>query len=1157
MKGHNPRQLALIAIALLLALLANTQWLGPLASLACAAGAIWLASLTQTRALPLTLAIVGTVSFFVPPLVAAEPLTVPQAITILVMWIVAAIFYWQSREPEASDTTEIQTSGLLIIDTMGNIVSANNVLEESLGYRNEDIRGQPLRNYIGDDTWHTIATHQEELAQGQVLRLEFPLTTPDGSTRWLSGSGRLNKNDDGTPSHFSVHVTNAELEAGAQSTRTNADFLIQHLAESAFELALIIDGDMRIAFANRTTVRALKRPDHPLVGDGIIEYVDPAHAQRFFDAMNECTDHLKATQTINELRMLGIGGQVIANVRLLRIPGIMRTRGVLVCGTITTDQVLALRELRANEARFSQVFADNPDAIMIVRTKDNRIIDFNRSFTRILEYRREQAIGEQLRNLGLWADQDVRNELAELIRKDHFVSNRRTRLLTRTGKSVDVEITLKLIELDGDMCILCIGRDISEKLRLEEESRKNHERFEKIFRQNPDGVALIRQSDGLLIDVNGVFETLLGFNRDELVGNPVQALPVFKHVADLERTSRLVEQHGRYRNYEMDLLARDGSEIPTIVSASAIDIGGEDCALCVVKDASDLRRTEARLRTSEERFRGTFENAPIGIILLDLQGNVFEANRFAEKLLAYDQHRMSGTHIFDLLPPGEQEQLERLLRSAPGAPITDRSERRMICRTGLEIWTNQHLVTQNSATGEPAYLILQVADITEVKISQERMERMAFYDTLTNLANRRLFNDRLERAIEQCQRNHTNAALLYLDLDHFKRVNDTLGHEAGDSLLKQVGERLTDAVRKEDTVGRLGGDEFAVLLTHISTSSDAGRVAEKIAKSLTEPMAISGHNIVVTTSIGITVIPNDGSDANILMKNADLAMYRAKEQGRNNYQYFSEEMNTRAIAKLKTENELRTALEENQFELFLQPKIQLHNGQLVGFEALLRWHHPERGILTPDKFIDVAEETGSIVDIGQWVIREACALSKQLQDELCETLQMAINISPRQFADPHFVSYTQRCIRKAKIDARTFEMEITETMLMEDAKATSDVIEQLHDLGVQIAIDDFGTGYSSLSYLKRFPIHTVKVDRSFIKEIPSSHDDMAITAAVIAMAHQLKMSVVAEGIETQEQLEFLLEHDCEMGQGYLYSKPLPLFEILEKYATTAPHARSA
>jgi len=797
-----------------------------------------------------------------------------------------------------------------------------------------------------------------------------------------------------------------------------------------------------------------------------------------------------------------------------------------------------------NDERFSRVFHSSPDAILVIRYDDGTVIDFNHSFTRLLGYTREQAIGRPVADLELWmAAQDRRNLLERFARERH-ITDLEARLRNFDGHSVPVGLSLRFIELDGRLCVLCIARDISKRLQAELAARSSEEKFTQVFTQSPDGVVVMSSQDYVIREVNPAFLRGSGYTAEELIGQSVRLFQAGPDSDELEQTLEALVREGRVANREMCFRTRDGRELTALVSGILTDIDGEPSLLCIIKDISDLRHAQEQLRRSEERFRGAFENAPIGILLLDPLGHIFQANRFATDLLGYGDGALANLHVSRLVPADERadlkEQLERLLRGNDSAL---RSERRLVCADGLEIWTNCHVVLQRDSHGQPLYCIAQIADITEMKTSQRRMEHLAFYDTLTELANRRLFNDRLQQAVEHCRRHSLRAALLYLDLDQFKRVNDTLGHECGDALLKEVAARLIGCVRKEDTVGRPGGDEFTILLHDLDSPDQAATVARKILRALERPITISGHQLVVTTSIGITVIPDDGEEPNALTKNADLAMYRAKEEGRNTYQFFSEELNTNAVHRLRTEYELRRALERSEFELHYQPTVRLTDQAVVGVECLLRWNHPERGLVMPDEFIGIAEETGAIVEIGNWVIEEACAAGRLMADQHGAPLCIAVNISPRQFRDPKLVDSIRQSLQRAQLDAGALELEITETMLMQDVDAASVILNRLHELGIRLAIDDFGTGYSSLNYLKKFPINTVKVDRTFITDIPQNSDDMEITAAVIAMAHRLRMQVVAEGVETAAQLEFLTEQHCNFAQGYLFSRALPLREI--------------
>jgi diguanylate cyclase (GGDEF)-like protein/PAS domain S-box-containing protein len=921
---------------------------------------------------------------------------------------------------------------------------------------------------------------------------------------------------------------------------------LQQTLELTSDLVITLDDKGRIARANQRAGEMLQSGRASLLGNGIIEFVDAPDRQNFIRAFTASRREPGEAKVISELKLVPggrrnqAGAEHYVSANLVTLTG--NEPGTLLICHDTTIEHQAKDLLRSSEARFSRIFHTSPDAILLVRYHDSLILDFNQSFTRLLGYTREDAIGTNENTMGLFYDREDRERMVAQLLANGECTDNETRLRTRSGAVITMEITLRHVEIDGELCTMCIGRDMTEKIANERARRESEERFARVFSESPDGIVILRQNDLTIYDVNDSFLRASEYSREELIDADVMSLNAFADLSAFNDTLTEFSASGALSNEEMIFRTRSGKVVPALISAALIELHGEACALCMIRDVSDLRAAERRLMQSEQRFRGAFENAPIGILLVNARGQIFEANRFAAELLSYDLDKMENLHISRLIPAEDRSAFKETLgRLFAGNDDTLRSETRMLCDDGLQIWTNFHIGMQRSAEG--SYGIVQFADITEMKNSQRRIERMAFYDTLTDLANRRLFYDRLGHAISHASRSETLGALLYLDLDQFKRVNDTLGHEMGDVLLQEVAARLTQCVRKGDTVGRPGGDEFTVLLTDIKTPSDAGYVAEKILATLAKPISLSGHQLVITTSIGITIIPEDGDEANALMKNADLAMYRAKEHGRNNYQYYSEELNTNAVHRLRTEYEVRRALERKEFVLYYQPKIRLADQRVAGVECLIRWQHPERGLLAPNEFIDVAEETGAIVEVGSWVIEEACRAGQAIIQQTGQEIEIAINISPRQFKDPNLVNNIRRSLRETGMNPHALEVEITETMLMGDIEAAHQTIQKLHELGVKLAIDDFGTGYSSLNYLKKFPIDTVKVDRSFIMDIPDSSDDMAITSAVIAMAHRLNMQVVAEGVETAQQLDFLSEHGCEYAQGYLFSKPVPLANV--------------
>ena len=454
------------------------------------------------------------------------------------------------------------------------------------------------------------------------------------------------------------------------------------------------------------------------------------------------------------------------------------------------------------------------------------------------------------------------------------------------------------------------------------------------------------------------------------------------------------------------------------------------------------------------------------------------------------------------------------------------------------------------AAGKPSFVQGTTQDITDRRLAEEKIHQLALYDTLTGLPNRHLFREQLNHAVARSERTGELLVMLSLDLDRFKRINDTLGHEVGDLLLKEAGTRLNDSVRQSDCVtrqdtdgrtcvARQGGDEFTVMLTNLAHAQDAAKVARRILDALSQPFHVAGNEVVLCASIGIAVYPLDGVDGESLLKNADAARNYAKQHGRNNYEYYDGNMNTSAVQKLTLESNLHKALERTEFSLFYQPKIDLVDRAVVGVEALIRWRHPELGLVSPAEFIPLAEETGLILAIGDWVLQTACAQIRAWRDAGLTPVPIAINLSAKQFHQQNICESVTRALQVYAVEPHLLELEITESAAMQDAEATTATLHKLKAIGVRIAIDDFGTGYSSLSYLKRFPIDSLKIDRSFVTELPGNQDDASIAQAVITMGHALRLKIVAEGVENEAQQDFLAANSCDEMQGYFFSRPLP------------------
>lgn len=619
------------------------------------------------------------------------------------------------------------------------------------------------------------------------------------------------------------------------------------------------------------------------------------------------------------------------------------------------------------------------------------------------------------------------------------------------------------------------------------------------------------------------------------------------YVDDLERAQVLVEPllagEEAFCQSELRLKTADGSYrwVEIIARPFGRVEEGLDGLTGTLRNITAKRLAEEALRENEERYRRIFKNIQDVYFESSMGGIIIEISPSVEHLLGFRRDQLIGRTLATFCDHQEliHEVREQLLQQHKlkdyELDLKQHEGGRIACSI------NAGLVVD--ALGKPLKIVGSIRDISERRLAEHEIRKLAYHDTLTGLPNRSLFHDRLNQALAQAQRHDRPLAVLFLDLDRFKDVNDTLGHPSGDQLLKTVAQRLSLCVRQSDTVARFGGDEFVVLLTSVRDEGDAALVAEKILMLLSEPVDIDGQEVFTSSSIGVVMCPHDGVDGDVLLKHADMAMYAAKEKGRNNYQFFSEEMNRSAINRHQLEHKLRRAIEEEQFELYYQPQWDMRTRSMIGVEALLRWTHPEDGPISPARFIPVAEETGLIRPLGEWVLRAACAQVCEWQEMGHPPVRVGVNISGRQFRQPDLVAMIDRILDETGLSPQYLELELTESYLMEDAVATNRTLEFLKVRGIELAIDDFGTGYSSLSYLKNFPIDRIKIDQSFVRDVTSSRDDAAIVEAIIAMANSLDLDVIAEGVETTEQLKFLQNKGCREMQGYFFARPMPASEM--------------
>ncbi|WP_432696986.1 putative bifunctional diguanylate cyclase/phosphodiesterase [Marinobacterium sp. YM272] len=570
---------------------------------------------------------------------------------------------------------------------------------------------------------------------------------------------------------------------------------------------------------------------------------------------------------------------------------------------------------------------------------------------------------------------------------------------------------------------------------------------------------------------------------------------------------------------------------------------GEVCAaLVLVQDDRIHRKRELELK----QFSNAVENSGSAVVITDARGHIEYINPRFSDITGYDLYEVIGRKP-SFLKSGNTP--DEVYANLWGTVLSHRKWRGTLHnrrKDGLLYWSFQSISPIVDEDGKLTNIVSVSDDITQLKEHQQQMERLAFFDPLTDLGNRRHFRDQLEELIGS-PGDKLNALLL-LDLDHFKKINDTMGHEAGDTLLRTVANRLRFCINTPHTVFRLGGDEFAVLLRNLSSLDVIRRYCDDIIELLAQPLDIRMHQVRVTVSVGITLVGIDAMDVSGLLRNGDLAMYRAKHVGRNTYQFYTAEMNAAAHRAMTLEHDLRRALDRNELELVYQPQIDLQSGEMIGMEALMRWYHPTEGAISPAEFIPMAEETGLIIQMGRWALWQACRDGCRVRHQLQRDIHIAVNISARQFDDQGLASCIESVLADTGLPPHALELEITEGLMMEDYRHSLTLLQKLRGLGISLAIDDFGTGYSSLSYLKKMPVQVLKIDRSFVQGLPEDRDDLAITSTIILMARQLGLQVLAEGIESEEQRQYLVASGCRMGQGFLFDRPQPVQAVIERYS---------
>jgi diguanylate cyclase (GGDEF)-like protein/PAS domain S-box-containing protein len=837
-----------------------------------------------------------------------------------------------------------------------------------------------------------------------------------------------------------------------------------------------------------------------------------------------------------ELRVRARDGEIREALISAEVVDLHGVASVISTTVDVTERNRAAAELAVSRERFERLFRVSPLPIAISGVDDGSVVDVNEAWSRAYGYAREDILGRNFVELGLWVDPNARHRVREMLRAAGSVRNFECRWRTKSGDIAEVLFSAEVVELGGERVMLSNGVDVTEHRRAEARLRESQARFAKIFQSSPVPVVISRLEDGRYLEVNEAWLNWIGYARDTALGATSIDLGVWVNPADREAFARMLRSGQPVRNLEARFRKKSGEIADVLVSSEVIELGGEQCIVTSTMDITDRKLYERQLRDSERRFRDFAEAAGEYVWELDVDGRYTYVSRRVEQVLGYTSEELLGRRPVDFMPAGEAERVRDWLAEITRTRETFRNlEQRSISRTGSMVWQLVSGVPILDADGRFLGYRGTALDISERKQSEARISELATRDPLTGLPNRLLLSDRLARGIASAQREGASLAVMFIDLDHFKRVNDTLGHEVGDGLLREVAKRIGGLLRKGDTLARLGGDEFVVVLEGLKTAEDAGQVAQKIINLLSQPCEVAGHTLNTAGSIGIAICPTDGRDAVTLMRHADTAMYVAKSSGRKNYQFFSAEMNVRATERLRLEAGLKTAVERRELRVFYQPRADIETGTLTGAEALLRWQHPEHGLLAAGRFVPLVEETGLIHSIGEWVLQTACDQAQGWHALNGPSFAVSVNVSPKQF-NRALLGRTRAALDASGLEPQMLELELTEAALARNPDEARAVLSGLRALGVRVVVDDFGTGYSSMSQLRRFAIDGIKIDRSFVRGMVGSPDDRIVVKAMIDMARSLRINTIAEGVETEAELELLKNMGCEEYSGHLLAE---------------------
>jgi diguanylate cyclase (GGDEF)-like protein/PAS domain S-box-containing protein len=1033
-------------------------------------------------------------------------------------------------------------SGLVVTDALQShdpIIFTDTGFCEISGYSPGEVLGSTNCILLQIDDTSVDITHIESLLkQGETYSNVFDARRKDGSRFWDQMTIFPVFDENKRLTYYAISHSDVTEQRTTEAKLAESEELFRSLIENSLDITAVISANEKLLYVSDSVKDILGYEPEKLLGCSVLQYVHPEDREVLKRIISDAVSGVGRTKR-TEFRMRRSDGLWRTIEAMGRCLGEGNRSSIVINARDMTERREVEQALRESRSWLATVINNMP--VIIWAVDRNGIITF--------------SDGKALESLGLSAGINVGQSIFTLYGKIPVIVDATRRALQgetvrfecHIGKSVFNSCYVPIFDENGERAG-AIG--CSNEITAEWHSQRSL-RFQASVLDAVGQAAIAVDRDSRIVYWNRTAHEMLGWSADEALGQNLQDIVAVQ--AAPEAIKDIVDNvlSGERWSGEVCIQHRDGNQFPALMFKSPIvDEHGSIIGISAIcQDITERKATEEALRTSEERYALAAEGSNAGLWDWDLKTNSIYFSARWKAMVGSDVEQIADSpdEWFIRIHPDETERVRAELESHLKNDIPHfESEYRILHADGTYHWMIARGIALRDVQGLPYRVAGSQTDITERKSAEEKLLKNAFFDNLTGLPNRILFLDRLERMINSAKRRKDYAfALLFLDLDRFKVVNDSLGHTIGDKLLVEVTQRLELCVRANDTFARLGGDEFAILLDDIRDVGDATNLAERLQSQLSTPLALEGHEIFPSVSIGIALSAGDGTDEKPedLLRDADTAMYRAKSQGKARYEVFDSAMHAHAFALLKTEAELRRALEREELETHYQPIVSLRTGKLAAFEALVRWNHPERGLIGPAEFIPVAEDSGLVVPLGEWILHNVCRQIRTWHNERAfpngEIPTFAVNISSRQFSEPRLVEVISHILGEHEIDPSWIKLEITESVIMENSASAAIMLHELKQLGFQLSIDDFGTGYSSLSSLHQFPLDTLKIDRTFVQRLGEQGENSEIVRTIIALASNLGMSVVAEGIEAAGQLAQLRALQCDYGQGYFFARPMP------------------